>query len=208
MANLILVRHGESEYNKKGLWAGRDNPPLTKQGIADAKIAAETLKNTAVDIGFTSVQKRHVDTLNLIKHYLKRDGLPIIQTKALDERDYGIYTAQNKWEIKKKIGDEMFLKIRRSWDYPIPKGESLKQTHERVVGYFQKEIFPKLLSGKNVIISSSNNTLRSLAKYLENISDEDIAKLEIAPGEVYVYKLNEQGKIIHKEIRNHHPNTV
>jgi 2,3-bisphosphoglycerate-dependent phosphoglycerate mutase len=206
MEYLILIRHGVSEYNVKGLWTGWDNPPLANEGIEDAKKAAETLRSIPIDMGFTSIQKRHKDTLDIVKSYLGKNNLPITEDKSLNERNYGIYTGKNKWEVKKEVGDETFLKIRRSWDYPIPEGESLKQTYDRVVIYYKKVILPTILSGKNVIISSSGNALRSLVKFMENISDEDITKLEIAPGEVYVYCLDEQGKIINKEIRNHHSN--
>lgn len=208
MAYLILIRHGISEYNAKGLWTGWDNPPLTKEGVADAKKAAETLRDIPIDIGFTSIQKRHKDTLNIIKAHLGNNNLPVIEDKSLNERNYGIYTRKNKWEVKKEVGDETFLKIRRGWDYPIPEGESLKQTYDRVVAYYKKEILPTVLSGKNVIISSSSNALRSLVKFIEDISNEGIVKLEIAPGEVYVYQLDEQGRIVNKEIRNQHPNIV
>lgn len=208
MVYLILIRHGISEYNAKGLWTGWDNPPLADEGVVDAKKAAETLRNLPIDIGFTSIQKRHKDTLDIIKSYLGKDNLPIIENKSLNERDYGIYTGKNKWEVKKEVGDEIFLKIRRGWDYPVLQGESLKQTYKRVVAYYKKEILPLLCSGKNIIISSSGNALRSLVKLIENISDEDITKLEIAPGEVYVYQLDNQGKIINKEIRNQHLNVV
>lgn len=206
MAYLILIRHGISEYNEKGLWAGWDNPPLTQEGIADARRAAETLKNLPIDIGFTSIQKRHKDTLNIVKTYLGRNNLPVIEDKSLNERNYGIYTRRNKWEVKKEVGDETFLNIRRGWDYPIPEGETLKQTYDRVVAYYKKEILPAVLSGKNVIISSSGNALRSLVKFIENISNDDIVKLEIAPGEVYVYQLDKDGRLIRKEIRNKHQN--
>lgn len=208
MAYLTLVRHGISEYNAKGLWTGWDNPPLAEEGIADAKKAAETLIGIPMNIGFTSIQKRHIDTLDIIKNYLRNNDLPITEDKSLNERNYGIYTGKNKWEVKKEVGEETFLKIRRGWDYPISQGESLKQTYNRVVAYYQKSILPNLLSGKNVIISSSGNALRSLVKFIENISDEDITKLEIAPGEAYVYQLDNQGKLIDKEIRNQHENTV
>lgn len=208
MAKLILVRHGISEYNAKGLWTGWDNPPLAKEGIDDAKKAAEALRGIAIDIGFTSIQKRHIDTLDLIRKYLGKDSLNIIQDKSLNERNYGVYTGRNKWEVKKEVGDETFLKIRRGWDYPILEGESLKQAYERVIAYYKKEILPLVLSGKNIIVSSSGNALRSLVKFIENISDEDITKLEIAPGEVYIYLLDGKGKVINKEIRNQHPNIV
>ncbi|MBI2034758.1 MAG: histidine phosphatase family protein, partial [Candidatus Levybacteria bacterium] len=170
--------------------------------------AAETLADLPIDLGYTSVQKRHKNTLNIVKAYLQKEILPIIENRALNERDYGVYTKKNKWQVQKEVGDESFRKIRRGWDYPIPEGESLKRVYDRVVGYYTATIQPQLLSGKSVIISSSGNALRSLVKHLENISDEDITKLEIATGEVYVYQFDEHGNIIHKEIRNQHPNMV
>ena len=208
MAYLILLRHGISEYNKLGLWTGRDDPDLAPEGVEEAKVAAETITDLAIDMGFTSVQLRHKRTLQIVLDHLNKSGTPVFQNKSLNERDYGIYTKKNKWQVKKEVGEETFLKIRRGWNYPIPEGESLKQTYERVVAYYKKEISPALLSGKNVIVSSSGNALRSMIKFIENISDEDITKLEIATGEVYVYQLDKQGKITHKEIRNQHPNIV
>ncbi len=208
MAYLILLRHGMSEYNKKGLWTGWDDPPLALEGIAETQKAADTLKDLPINMGFTSVQKRHKETLAIVIMHLGKESLHIVENVALNERNYGIYTKKNKWEIKKQVGDEVFQKIRRGWDYPIPEGESLKQVYERVVAYYISTILPQLLSGKSVIVSSSGNALRSLVKYLERISDLDITKLEIATGEVYVYQLDENGNIIHKEIRNPHPNIV
>ncbi|MBI2442785.1 MAG: 2,3-diphosphoglycerate-dependent phosphoglycerate mutase [Candidatus Levybacteria bacterium] len=206
MEYLILVRHGLSTYNKQGLWTGWDDPDLAPEGVAEAKQAASTITDIPIDLGYTSVQKRHKDTLNIIKKDLNKESIPVVENVALNERDYGVYTRKNKWRIKKQLGDEEFQKIRRSWDYPIPEGESLKQVYGRVVRYFESTILPQLKAGKNVIISSSGNALRSLVKYLENISDDDISKLEIATGEVYIYKLDNEGKIINKEIRNQHPN--
>lgn len=208
MAYLILVRHGLSEYNKQGLWTGWDDPDLAPEGVMEAQEAAKTLGDIPLSIGFTSVQKRHKQTLDLILKSLGEERVPVVEDISLNERDYGVYTRKNKWEVKKEIGDEEFQKLRRGWDYPIPEGESLKQVYTRVVKYYKANILPQLLSGKNVIISSSGNALRSLVKYLENISDEDIIKLEIATGEAYVYKLDEQGNIVKKEIRNQHLNTA
>lgn len=208
MAYLILLRHGVSQYNKQGLWTGRDDPDLAPEGVEEAKVAAETLGDLPIDMGFTSVQLRHKRTLEIVLEHLQKLNIPVVHNKALNERDYGVYTKKNKWEIKKEVGDETFLKIRRGWDYPIPEGESLKQVYERVGAFYTTTILPKLMSGKSVIISSSGNALRSLVKQLENIPDNEIAKLEIATGEAYVYQLDEHGNIIHKEIRNQHPNTV
>jgi 2,3-bisphosphoglycerate-dependent phosphoglycerate mutase len=207
MSYLILIRHGLSEYNKKGIWTGWDDPDLAPEGIKEAIQAAETIRDLPIDLGFTSTLTRHKTTLALVKETLGNTS-PVTENKALTERNYGTYTGKNKWEVKREIGDSEFQKLRRGWDYPIPEGESLRQVYERVVGYYQKVILPEIKLGKSVIISSSGNALRSLVKYLEHISDEDISKLEIATGEVYVYQLNENGEIISKEIRNQHPNTA
>ncbi|HZE87723.1 MAG TPA: 2,3-bisphosphoglycerate-dependent phosphoglycerate mutase [Methylomirabilota bacterium] len=207
MANLVLVRHGTSEYNAKGLWAGWHNPDLTEDGKKDAIVAGETLKNIHFDYAYSSPFIRHKKTLDIILQTLNQN-LPIIEANELKERNYGDFNGKNKWEIKKQLGDAEFLKLRRSWDYPVPNGETLKQVYERVVPYYEQNILPELKTEKNVIVSSSGNALRSLVKYLENISDEDIATVEIAPGEVYIYTIDENGKITNKEIRNHRPLTV
>lgn len=207
MAYLVLVRHGISEYNAKGLWAGWDDPPLTEEGREEAKKAGKVLQDIQFDEGFSSDLKRAKDTLTIILQTLKKH-LPIIIDKALRERNYGEFTGKNKWEVKKQIGEVEFLKLRRSWDYPIPKGESLKQVYERTIPYYKQIIEPKLKAGKNIIISSSGNALRSLVKYLDDIPDNQIAQLEIATGEVYMYKIDEQGSVISKEILASHPNVV
>lgn len=206
MAHLVLVRHGLSEYNKQGLWAGWDDPPLTPEGIEEAKRAGESLADIHFDYGYTNMLDRCAKTLEEIKKVLNLSNLSTIQDKALNERDYGDFTAKNKWQVKKQIGEEEFNKLRRSWDYPIPNGESLKQVYEREIPYFKTEILPKLKNNKNIIIVSSGNSLRALVKYLENISEQDIVKLEIRTGEAYVYKVDENEKIISKEIRSTNPN--
>lgn len=200
MAYLVLVRHGLSEYNKQGLWAGWDDPALTKEGLEEAKRAGNALRDIQFDRAFTSVLKRAKDTLTEILMILNQHP-PVIENQALNERNYGDFTRKNKWEVKEQLGEEEFQKLRRSWDYPIPNGESLKQVFERVIPYFEEEIFPQLIQGKNIIISSSGNTLRALVKYLENIPDDTIASLEIGTGEVYVYTIDGSGLIVKKEIR-------
>lgn len=207
-AYLVLIRHGRSEYNEKGLWAGWDEPPLTENGREDIRVAAETLKDIHFDLAYTSHLIRHQQTIYVLKKALNRKDLQVIINDSLLERNYGDFTAKNKWEVEKQIGKSEFTKLRRSWDYPVPNGESLKNVYDRVVPYYKNDILPKLKSGKNVVIASSGNALRSLVKYLENISDEDISKLEIATGEVYVYQIDEDGKVVNKEIRNQHENKV
>lgn len=200
MANLILVRHGESEWNKKGFWTGLTDIGLSQKGFEEAKIAAAKLENGHIDIAFTSPLLRARQTLTEIKSVLNLEHLETFENKALNERDYGIYTGKNKWEIQKEVGREKFQKIRRGWDFPIPEGEALKDVYNRVVPYYKTQILPNLISGKNVLVVAHGNSLRALVKYLENISDNDVENLEIATGEIYIYSLNNQGVIISKEI--------
>ena len=133
-----------------------------------------------------------------------------IEDPALNERNYGIYTGKNKWQIKEHVGEEEFQKIRRSWDYPIENGESLKQVYQREIPYYLEEIEPKLKQGKNVIMVSSGNGIRALVKYLENIPDAKISELEVGTGEAIVYQIDQDGKVIGKEVKgtNHNAGKV
>lgn len=202
MANLILVRHGESLWNEKGLWTGLTDISLSQKGIEEAKKAGEKLKNFPIDVAYTSPLKRAKETLNEIKNVLGLSNLQIFENQALNERNYGVFTGRNKWQIEKEVGQEQFQKIRRGWDVPIQNGESLKDVYNRVVPYYEQEILPKLKSGKNVLVVAHGNSLRALVKYLENLSDEDVKNLEIATGEIYIYSLNDQGIIVSKEIKS------
>lgn len=206
MSTLVLVRHGLSEYNKKGLWAGWDNPPLTPEGIEEAKRTGKELSDIHFDYAYASALIRAQKTLDEILQ-ISNQTPPIVHSEALNERNYGNFTAKNKWEVKEQIGDEEFKKLRRSWDYPIPNGESLKQVYEREIPYFRAEIEPKLKEGKNVIITSSGNALRAIVKYLENIAEDEIASLEIGTGEAYIYQLDSEGNATNKKIRGVNPQT-
>ncbi|MBI2032952.1 MAG: histidine phosphatase family protein, partial [Candidatus Levybacteria bacterium] len=140
------------------------------------------------------------ETLEIILRELSQESIPIETDAALNERNYGIYTGKNKWDIKKEIGESKFLQIRRGWNESIPQGESLKQVYERVIPYYKSAILPKLLEGKNCIISSSGNALRALIKYLEQVSDEEIATIELGTGEVRDYIIGKNGSVISKKI--------
>ena len=199
MANLILVRHGESEWNAKGLWTGLTDIGLSEKGIQQSRFAGEKLKGMSIDLAFASVLIRAKQTLDEIKNVLKID-IPTFEDKALNERDYGIYTGKNKWEIQKEVGNEQFLKIRRSWDSPIENGESLKDVYDRSIPYYQAEILPELKKGKNVLIIAHGNSLRALIKYLENINDEGVSELEIEVGEVDLFEIDNNGNVISKKI--------
>lgn len=208
MAYLILVRHGESVWNAKGLWTGWTDVSLSEKGKEEANEVGNALKDIKIDLAYTSVLTRAIETLDEIKNILNCKDIPTIKDIALNERNYGDFTGKNKWEIKKEAGEEEFQKIRRGYDYQIPNGESLKDVYNRVIPYYRNEILPKLISGKNVIVSAHGNSLRALVKYLDNIPDEDIAKLEIATGEIYIYRFDEKGNILNKEMRLSRLNVV
>ncbi|HUQ84947.1 MAG TPA: 2,3-bisphosphoglycerate-dependent phosphoglycerate mutase [Candidatus Limnocylindrales bacterium] len=201
-SSLVLIRHGQSEWNAKGLWTGWSDPSLSELGRKQADEAGKMLKDIHFDVAYTSALLRAVQTLNHIKKAKNQPKIPTVSHKALNERDYGALTGKNKWEVEKEFGEKQFLKWRRGWDEPIPHGESLKDVYERVVPYFKDNILPKLKSGKNIIIAAHGNSLRALVKYLENISDSEISKLEIPVGQIHVYKIDEDGNIVGKEIRN------
>lgn len=205
---LALVRHGESEWNAKGLWTGWTDVPLSEKGHTDAKKAGIQLKDIHFNLAYTSALLRAIQTLEEIKKAKGQSKIPTVSHKALNERDYGDLTGKNKWEIKKEFGEEQFMKWRRSWDSPLPNGEALKDVYERVLPYYKEIILPKLKSGKNIIIAAHGNSLRALVKYLDNISDDDISKLEIPVGQVILYQIDEDGKVVNKEIRNQHENKV
>lgn len=205
MAYLILVRHGQSQWNEKGLWTGFTDIPLNEKGKEEAREAALTIKGTIIDLAFTSLLKRAQETLDIMLDTLETTYIPIKQAFALNERDYGKLTGKNKWEIKKIYGDEHFQQIRRGWDYPIPEGETLKDVYNRVIPYYEKNILPRLRTEKNCLVVAHGNSLRALVKYLEKIDDDNISHLEIDTGDVYVYKIDQDGNIISKEIRSINP---
>lgn len=200
-SKLVLIRHGESEWNARGIWCGWTDIALSKKGILEAKQAATAIKDFNFDIAFTSDLIRASDTLKIIKSELNLLNLPTIVEPAFKERHYGIYAGKNKWEIKERIGEEAFKKLRRGWDVPIPQGESLKDVYQRVIPKFQETILPEIKKGLNILFVAHGNSNRALMKHLENISDELISGVEIATGEVLIYKLNKKSKVISKEKR-------
>lgn len=208
MSYLTLIRHGRSSWNDKGLWTGWTDIPLHDEGREEAKKTAESIKDIPIDIAYTPKLSRVKETVEIILKTLGKN-IPITENNAIIERNYGIFTGKNKWEVKEQIGDAEFIKLRRGWDYPIKDGESLKQVYERTVPYFENEIVPKLKAGKNILIGGSGNSLRSLIKYIENISDDKISEHEIRTAEAYVYKIDENtGKMISKEIRSQNEKEV
>lgn len=201
MSNLVLVRHGRSQWNIKGLWTGWVDVDLSPEGIKDAQKMATFVKDIKFQIAFTSSQKRAKKTFEIIQNILGY-RVPLTKTSNLWERHYGTYIGKNKWEMRKTLGDADFNKIRRDWNFPVPEGETLKDVYDRVVPYYKDEILPELINGKNVLVTASGNSLRSLEKYLDNLSNEQIADLEFGIGEVHVYQIDQYGNVLSKQIRN------
>lgn len=201
MAKLILIRHGESQWNEKGLWTGLTDIGLSEKGKEEARQTGKLLQGVKIDQIYVSALSRAQETMKLVCDSAGIQAKAIISDK-INERDYGIYTGKNKWEIKDILGEEKFLQLRRSWDYPIEGGESLKQVYDRAVPYYENEILPKLKAGENILIVAHGNSLRALAKYIEGIADEDIANLEIKTGEALVYEIGTEGQVISKEVKS------
>ncbi len=205
MAYLILVRHAKSKWNALGLWQGWTDIELAPEGREAAIQTAEALRDIEIHSVHTSLLKRAKETWELIRDTLKISP-PVAEDQALNERHYGIYQGKNKWEIQKQVGDEEFKKIRRSWDHPIPEGETLEDVYKRIVPYYENVILKELKEGKNIVVVAHGNSLRALVKYLENLSIEDVLNLEFGIGEAYVYEVDSNGKIVRKEIRAANPN--
>ena len=199
--NLILVRHGQSEWNEKNLFTGWENPGLTDKGMHEAKIAGSLIKNLGIkfDYMFTSALIRAQLTGSIILENLAQAEINIIKNKALNERFYGDLQGLNKDECRKKWGDEKVQIWRRSYDKGPPGGETLKETGERVLPYYLEKILPLIFENNNIIIAAHGNSLRSLIKYLDDISDEDIVKLEIPTGAPMHYIFNQSGEVISKQ---------
>ena len=198
--NLILIRHGQSEWNALNQFTGWKDPDLTAKGIEEAHNAGKIINNLKInfDLVFTSALIRAQNTAEIILKEINQ-SLSTIKNQALNERNYGDLAGLNKDDARKRWGDEQVHIWRRSYDIPPPGGESLKDTGERVLPFFMKEILPHVCEGKNVLVAAHGNSLRSLIKFLDNISDEDIVKLEIPTGAPIHYVINEDGSVKSKK---------
>ena len=201
MPYLVLVRHGQSVWNELGQWTGWADVELTDKGKSEARTAAQTLEGITFGAAHTSNLKRAQQTLAEILDELGQTELEAKKAAALNERDYGDLTGKNKWQVRAEHGEEKFMKWRRSWDYPVPGGETLKDVHDRVTPYYEEHILADLRAGKNVIVAAHGNSLRALVKHLEQVVEAEIPNLEIGTGEVYLYEVDETGKITAKEIK-------
>ena len=195
--NLVLVRHGQSQWNKKNLFTGWKDPNLTDLGIEEAKKAGNLLKERglAFDIMFTSDLFRAQETGRIILEQMNLGHIEVVKDQSLNERNYGELAGLNKDEARVKWGEEQVHIWRRSYDIPPPGGESLKNTAERVLPYFNSEILPKIKESQNILVAAHGNSLRALVMELEKISSDEIVKLEIATGDPLTYKCSDQGII-------------
>ncbi len=220
---LVLIRHGESEWNKANLFTGWTDVDLSPLGFQEAKEAGQFLKTNGFDfdVCYTSYLKRAIHTLNGVLEAMDREFLPVTKSWKLNEKSYGALQGMNKAETAAKYGEDQVLKWRRSYDIEppaielddprnprtqelyrsvknkeeLPLTEALKQTVERVIPYFESEIKPVMKEGKRVLIAAHGNSLRALCKYLENISDEEIINLNIPTGVPLVYDLDDNFKV-------------
>ena len=198
---LVLVRHGESEWNKKNLFTGWRDVDLTEKGIAEARNAGRALKAQGLrfDLAFTSVLKRAQVSLDLMLEELGQKAVPIVKDQALNERDYGDLSGLNKDDARKKWGEDQVHIWRRSYDIAPPGGESLKDTAARVLPYYIQDILPRVLNGDNVLVSAHGNSLRALIMVLERLSPEKIVAREIATGVPLIYRLNADSTVAEKK---------
>ncbi|MBS7540422.1 2,3-bisphosphoglycerate-dependent phosphoglycerate mutase [Ancylobacter lacus] len=189
---LVLVRHGQSEWNLKNLFTGWRDPDLTPKGVEEAIAAGKRLRGEgyAFDVCFTSDLRRAQKTLDLILEQMGSSNLPIICDQALNERDYGELSGLNKDDARVKWGEEQVHVWRRSYDVPPPGGESLKDTVARALPYYVKEILPRVLRGERVLVAAHGNSLRALIMVLERLTPEGIMKRELGTGAPVVYRLN------------------
>ena len=197
---LVLVRHGQSEWNLKNLFTGWRDVDLTEQGIAEARAAGKRLKAEGIrfDVAFTSSLIRAQRTLDLILEEMSQTGLAVFKDQALNERDYGDLVGMNKDDARRKWGDEQVLQWRRSYDVAPPSGESLKDTVARTLPYYVQEILPRVLRGERTLVSAHGNSLRALVMVLERLTPEGILKRELGTGVPILYRLNADSSLAEK----------
>jgi len=199
---LVLVRHGQSEWNLKNLFTGWRDPDLTDLGVEEAKTGGKAIAETGIkfDVAYTSDLSRAQKTLTLILDEIGQQGLETIRDQALNERDYGDLSGLNKDDAREKWGEEQVHIWRRSYDVPPPGGESLRDTGARVWPYYLTEILPRVLRGEKVLVAAHGNSLRSLVMVLDKLTKEEILKLNLATGVPMVYVLNADSTVKSKDV--------
>ncbi|MDX2257792.1 MAG: 2,3-bisphosphoglycerate-dependent phosphoglycerate mutase [Hyphomicrobiaceae bacterium] len=195
---LVLVRHGQSQWNRLNMFTGWRDPDLTEQGISEAERAGRMLKAQGFhfDIAYTSLLRRAQRTLDLLLDEMGQSDLPIIRDVALNERDYGELSGLNKDEARDRWGEEQVLIWRRSYDIAPPGGESLKDTAARVLPFYKTRIWPDIKNGKNVVVTAHGNSIRALIMYLEELSAKEILEREVSTGAPMIYRLTAHGHVM------------
>ena len=204
MSTLVLVRHGESQWNLENRFTGWTDVPLSPKGIEEAKNAGALIKKEKIhfDVAYTSALKRAQDTLTWMLEKLGQENIPIHQDQALNERHYGDLQGLNKAETAKKFGAEQVKVWRRSYDIAPPYGESLKDTAARALPYFKKHVLTDLKKGKNVIVAAHGNSLRSVVMFLDKLTKEQVLELNLATGVPIVYQFDSKLNILPKKNLN------
>jgi len=196
MARLILLRHGESQWNLENRFTGWVDVPLSPRGIQEAKDAGEKLRSFTFDRAFTSVLARANETLRLVLDIIGQTAIPIEKDKALNERMYGELQGLNKDETVKKYGEAQVKIWRRSYDVRPPGGESLKDTAERVLLYYERTIKPYVLKGDTILVAAHGNSLRALIMELEQLSREQVLELNVPTGAPLLYEMDKMGTVV------------
>ena len=199
---LVLVRHGQSEWNLQNLFTGWRDVDLTDKGVAEAQAAGHRLKALGLrfEVAYTSALVRAQRTMDLMLEELGQRSLPVIRDQALNERDYGDLSGLNKDDARKRWGEEQVHIWRRSYDVAPPGGESLKDTAARVLPYYIQDILPRVLRGERVLVSAHGNSLRALVMVLDHLSPQEIVKREIATGVPLIYRLNPDSTVAERKV--------
>ena len=202
MGTLVLLRHGESQWNLENRFTGWVDVPLSPKGEEEARQAGEKLKAAGIrfDLAFTSVLQRAIHTMEIVLEILGQNNIPVEKDQALNERHYGDLQGLDKAETAKKFGDEQVHIWRRSYDVAPPGGESLKDTAARTLPYYEAKIFLLVKAGKIVLVAAHGNSLRSLVMHLDHLTREQVLELNLGTGVPIVYELNAEGKVQNKKI--------
>ena len=202
MATLVLLRHGESQWNLENRFTGWVDVPLSPKGEEEARQAGEKLKAAHIhfDMAFTSVLQRANRTMEIALDILGQQGIPVEKDQALNERHYGDLQGLNKAETAQKYGEEQVHIWRRSYDVPPPGGESLKDTAARTLPYYEAKILPMIKAGKNILVAAHGNSLRSMVMHLDHLTKEQVLELNLGTGVPIVYELDTEGKVKGKQI--------
>lgn len=201
-SKLVVVRHGESEWSVQNKWTGHADSQLTQQGFRDAYLLGKILLDIPFDYAYCSQRSRTHDTLKTIMQALGNVDMPYEVRAEFNEQDFGDYTGKNKNEVKQNLGTTAYRALSHGWNVPFPGGESLKSVYNRLAPYYVANIVPKLNAQQTVLIVSHSNAIRALIKYIESVSDEDIARIKINFGEAIVYHVDQLGKMKSKQLRH------